>query len=350
MRGNNDDMANGIRMKNILIIRRDNIGDLVCTTPLIEGVKKAYPDANVYLLINSISQDVIKNNPHIHRTYIYKKAKHRAKNQTALGVYLERAAIFIKLRTIHFDAAILANPTPCNYSLRMARLAGVKNIIGADLGNKKIIHPYSEADFSGKHQVEKTFSYLKSITQENIPIPEVKVFPDSGELLLAKQKREELLPDCNYIYGVHVSSRSPKRRWSLEHYAEIINRMTAGNDHGVLIFWSPQGTLSPDDIGDQARAEQLIELCANERVALYPTASVRELIGGFAQCNTILCSDGGQMHLASALQKNLVVFFGDTDKEAWHPWSGQYRIMQTLSGECMDVAVDDVWAALQAIR
>src|SRR5471032_2198246 len=309
MRGNNDDMANGIRMKNILIIRRDNIGDLVCTTPLIEGVKKAYPDANVYLLINSISQDVIKNNPHIHRTYIYKKAKHRAKNQTALGVYLERAAIFIKLRTIHFDA-----------------------------------------DFSGNHQVEKTFSYLKSITQENIPIPEVKVFPDSGELLLAKQKREELLPDCNYIYGVHVSSRSPKRRWSLEHYAEIINRMTAGNDHGVLIFWSPQGKLSPDDIGDQARAEQLIELCANERVALYPTASVRELIGGFAQCNTILCSDGGQMHLASALQKNLVVFFGDTDKEAWHPWSGQYRIMQTLSGECMDVAVDDVWAALQAIR
>lgn len=337
-------------MKNILIIRRDNIGDLVCTTPLIEGVKKAYPDANVYLLINSVSQDVIKNNPYIHRTYIYKKAKHRAKNQSALGVYLERAAIFIKLRAIRFDAAILANPTPCKYSLRMARLAGVKKIIGADLGDKNITDPYSETDFSGKHQVEKAFSYLKSISQDNIPIPEVKVFPDSDELLFAKQKRETLLPESDDIYGVHISSRSPKRRWSLENYAEIIQRLTADNHRGVLIFWSPQGTLSPDDIGDQARAEQLIKLCSNDRVALYPTGSVRELLGGFAQCSTILCSDGGQMHLASALQKNLVVFFGDTDSDAWHPWSGKYKIMQTPSGECMDVSVDEVWQSLVEMK
>lgn len=47
-------------MKNILIIRRDNIGDLVCTTPLIEGVKIAYPDAKVYLLINKVSQTLLK--------------------------------------------------------------------------------------------------------------------------------------------------------------------------------------------------------------------------------------------------------------------------------------------------
>jgi len=337
-------------MKNILIIRRDNIGDLVCTTPLIEGIKKAYPSANIHLLINSVSQDVVKNNPFIYRTYVYKKAKHRAKNQTALGVYLQRAAIFIKLRTIRFDAAILANPAPCHYSLRMARLAGVKNIIGADLGNKNITTSYLVSDFSGKHQVEKTFSYLKAISSEHIDIPDVKVFPDAEELFAAKEKRDKLLSECDPIYGVHISSRSPNRRWSLENYAEIIRRMTAGNKSGVFIFWSPQGALSPDDIGDQARAEKLMALCGNERVALYPTGSVRELIGGFAQCQTILCSDGGQMHLASALQKNLVVFLGDTNKDAWHPWSGKYTIMQTPSGECMDISTDEVWESILAIR
>jgi len=334
-------------MKNILIIRRDNIGDLVCTTPLIEGVKKAYPEANVYLLINTVSQDVIKNNPFIYRTYIYKKAKHRTKNQTALGVYLERAAIFLKLRTIHFDAAILANPTPCKYSLRMAKLAGVKNIIGADSGMSGITTAYSEADFSGKHQVEKTFSFLSAITKENIAIPEVKVFPDTKETVAAALKCERLLPDCTSIYGIHISSRSLKRRWSPENYAEIIKKIVAENSHnGVLIFWSPQGTLSPDDIGDQARADKLMQLCVSKPVALYPTSSVRELISGFAQCHTILCSDGGQMHLASALNKKLVVLFGDTDQESWHPWSGEYRILQTPSGECMDVSVEQVWQSL----
>lgn len=336
-------------MKNILIIRRDNIGDLVCTTPLIEGVKKAYPNANVYLLINTVSQDVVKNNPFIYRTYIYKKAKHRSKNQTALGVYLERTKIFLKLRTIHFDAAILANPTPCKYSLRMAKLAGVKNIIGADCGVPGISHPFGKEDFNGKHQVEKTFSYLSAITSENISIPQVNVFPEEHELTDAKEKYAALLPHAKTVYGVHISSRSPKRRWSPENYAEIIRRLTEDKDAGVLIFWSPQGTLSPDDIGDRVRADRLIELCASRQVALYPTRSIRELIGGFAQCEIILCSDGGQMHLASALHKNLVVLFGDTDIDAWHPWSGKYRILQTPSGECMDVSVGDVWQSFIAV-
>lgn len=117
----------------------------------------------------------------------------------------------------------------------------------------------------------------------------------------------------------------------------------------MLIFWSPQGTLAPDDIGDQQRAEQLLALCQNERVALYPTASVRELLGGFDLCDRVLCSDGGQMHLAAALNKDMVVFFGDTDKASWHPWTGRHHILQSESGHCEDVSVDEVWQKMQAL-
>lgn len=73
------DFADRLGMKNILIIRRDNIGDLVCTTPLIEGVKIAYPDAKVYLLINKVSQDVVKNNPHLEKVFVYKRPSTRRK-------------------------------------------------------------------------------------------------------------------------------------------------------------------------------------------------------------------------------------------------------------------------------
>ncbi|HED2337771.1 TPA: glycosyltransferase family 9 protein [Serratia liquefaciens] len=337
-------------MKNILIIRRDNIGDLVCTTPLIEGVKIAYPDAKLYLLINKVSQDVVKNNPHLEKVFVYKKAKHKAKNETTLGVYFERLMIFLQLRKIKFDAAILANPVPCKYSLRLAKMAGVSNIIGADLGTPGIHHPFRKANFSGKHQVEHTFSYLSAITEQSIPIPPVRVFLTAEERQQAAQRLQASLPSVERICAVHISSRSPKRRWPIERYAEIINRLLAEPNTGVLIFWSPQGTLTPDDIGDQKRAEQLLALCQNERVALYPTASVRELLAGFDLCDRVLCSDGGQMHLAAALNKDMVVFFGDTDKESWHPWSGRYHILQTESGDCIDVPVDDVWEKIQAFN
>ncbi|CAI1839108.1 Lipopolysaccharide core heptosyltransferase rfaQ [Serratia quinivorans] len=337
-------------MKNILIIRRDNIGDLVCTTPLIEGVKIAYPDAKLYLLINKVSQDVVKNNPHLEKVFVYKKAKHKAKNETTLGVYFERLMIFLKLRKIKFDAAILANPVPCKYSLRLAKMAGIGNIIGADLGTPDIHHPFRKENFSGKHQVEHTYSYLSAITDQRIPIPPVQVYLTAEERQQAAQRLQQCLPPVERVFAVHISSRSPKRRWPIERYAEIINRLLAEQNTAVLIFWSPQGTLTPDDVGDQKRAEQLLALCQSERVALYPTASVRELLAGFDLCDRVLCSDGGQMHLAAALNKDMVVFFGDTDKESWHPWSGRYQILQTESGDCIDVSVEDVWQKIQTLN
>ncbi|MFZ4834683.1 glycosyltransferase family 9 protein [Rouxiella sp. Mn2063] len=336
-------------MKNILIIRRDNIGDLVCTMPLIEGVKNAFPDAKVYLLINSVSKDVVKNNPHIEKTFVYKKAKHRAKNQSALSVYLERIGIFLKLRQIRFDAAILANPVPCKYSLRLAKMAGVKNIIGAELDIKGLNYAFKDSDFSGEHQVERTFSYLKAISPLPIPIPGIKVYPDAEELLFARQQKERLLPNCSEIYGVHISNRRPKSRWPIEYYAEVIKRITKDSNKGVFVFWSPQGTLAPDDVGDQVLAEKISELCGGHQVALYPTASVRELIGGFSLCRMILCSDGGQMHLASALEKDTVVFFGETDPAAWRPWSGNTHILKPATGESSDISVDEAWEAISTM-
>lgn len=337
-------------MKNILIIRRDNIGDLVCTTPLIEGVKLAHPDANLYLLINKVSQDVVRYNPHIKKVFVYKKAKHKAKHETTLGVYFERLMIFLQLRKIRFDAVILANPVPCKYSLRLAKMAGAKNIIGADLGTREIHHPFKADDFHGVHQVEQTYSYLSALTQKTIPIPPVRVYLGKEEQQTAEQRVKTLLPASKHIYAVHFSNRRVKSRWPLEHYAEIIRRLTAEPQNSVLIFWSPQGTLAPDDIGDEERAKQLLALCQGSNVALYPTHSIRELLAAFDLCDLVLCSDGGQMHLAAALHKNQVVFFGETDQEHWHPWSGNYQVLQSGSGNCADISVEQVWQCLEVMK
>ena len=37
----------------ILIVRRDNIGDLICTTPLISALRRRYPRAHLAALANT---------------------------------------------------------------------------------------------------------------------------------------------------------------------------------------------------------------------------------------------------------------------------------------------------------
>ena len=49
----------------ILIIRRDNIGDLICTTPLFEAIRRQYPQAYIAALVNSYNAPAIHGNPHL---------------------------------------------------------------------------------------------------------------------------------------------------------------------------------------------------------------------------------------------------------------------------------------------
>jgi len=61
----------------VLVIRRDNIGDLVCTTPLISALRKRYPGGHVAALVNTYNEAVLARNPDVDAVYAYEKGKHR---------------------------------------------------------------------------------------------------------------------------------------------------------------------------------------------------------------------------------------------------------------------------------
>ena len=61
----------------ILILRRDNIGDLVCTTPLIDALRARYPRAWLGALVNTYNADVLAGNPALDEVFVYEKLKHR---------------------------------------------------------------------------------------------------------------------------------------------------------------------------------------------------------------------------------------------------------------------------------
>src|SRR5512135_1072252 len=106
---------------SFVVIRRDNIGDLVCTTPLIHALRERYPRARLCVLVNSYNRPVVENNPDIDEVYAYTKAKHRAPGQSVLGVYRDRLLLMRELRRQNFDYAIIAGPHFLPRVLRLAR-------------------------------------------------------------------------------------------------------------------------------------------------------------------------------------------------------------------------------------
>src|SRR4051812_41135592 len=54
------------RMK-ILVIKRDKIGDLLLTTPMLAHLKASRPQAEIQLLANDYNAWVVAGNPHVDR-------------------------------------------------------------------------------------------------------------------------------------------------------------------------------------------------------------------------------------------------------------------------------------------
>src|SRR5262249_48936101 len=102
--------ASSGRHPRILVIRRDNIGDLVCTTPLLAALRERYPTGYIAALVNTYNRAVLDRNPSIDVVYAYEKGKHRAAGRSLLSVYGDRIRLLLALRREKFDYAILATP------------------------------------------------------------------------------------------------------------------------------------------------------------------------------------------------------------------------------------------------
>lgn len=114
----------GGKRPRILVIRRDNIGDLVCTTPLLAALRERYPAGHIAALVNTYNRAVLDGNPDVDAVYAYEKGKHRAPARSLLSVYADRFRLIMSLRREKFDYAILATPGFAALSLRLARLVG----------------------------------------------------------------------------------------------------------------------------------------------------------------------------------------------------------------------------------
>lgn len=74
----------------VLVVRRDNIGDLVCTTPLFTALRRRYPQAWIGALVNSYNAPVLERNPDVNEVFAYTKLKHLEKGASALATLRSR--------------------------------------------------------------------------------------------------------------------------------------------------------------------------------------------------------------------------------------------------------------------
>jgi heptosyltransferase III len=315
--------------QRILVVRRDNIGDLVCTTPLFSALRGRFPQAWIGALVNSYNATVLDRNPDLDEVIVYDKLKHLDAGQSALGALARRLASLWRLRRRGLDCIVLATPQFVPRTLTLARLLTPRRIVALD----------ANTELSG-HEVERVFAIARPLGIDG-PIPPLKVVPDPALV----GRAAAVFPAGRRRVAVQISTRRPAQQWPAQRFAELIERLHASGAHSMLL-WSPGPANHPRHPGDDEKAAAVMRMVGAKATA-YTAGPLAELIGALAACEAVITPDGGAMHLAAALHKPIVCFFGDMPPERWRPWGTPHRVLRPESRKALDITVD---AAMSAFR
>jgi ADP-heptose:LPS heptosyltransferase len=337
-----------VRKTKILVIRRDNIGDLVCTTPFIHAVRQGLPDSRIDALVTSYNAAVVLGNPDLDNVYTYTKAKHRGESgQGIIDVHLQKLRLLFGLRREKYDYVILANVGFSPRPLRLASWIAPRHIVGFVEPRtrwSRILDLGVPPDNVPRHQVEGLFRLLAPLGITGTPGP-ARVFPDPARVQSVRQRLAVAAGNSRTL-AVHLSSRLPRQRWPADRFAALIQKLYS-EDHELrfALFWSPGSETNAMHPGDDEKALQVLTATQGLPVTAFPTGTLDELIAGLSICDAMICSDGGAMHIAAALGKPMVCFFGNSDSTHWHPWAVPYVLLQPTSRDVGDISVDEAHAA-----
>ena len=340
------------RPKKILIIRRDNIGDLVCTTPAIAALRKHFPDAEIGALVNSYNAEVLRGNPNVDHVFVYQKLKHAGNLASRFKALTRRLNLIKQLRRWKPDITILAKASYDRHGLSFARQIGAKNIIGyvpeseaiaKGLPNIRLETP----DFVALHEVEAVAGLLLPLGVADT-MGSIQVYPDPDEAAAIQQKISEA--ECRI--ALHISAREPERRWGNDNFIALTNHILQTQpETQILLFWSPGKVDDPLHPGDDEAAAQLIRAVQSNRLVPMPTQNLTELIAALSFCDIFIGTDGGAMHLAAALNKKVLAMFENKPDKLhhWYPWQVANKVVHGAAPEISSIPLDTVLAALTAL-
>lgn len=335
-------------LKSVLFIRRDNIGDLVCTTPAIRALRIKYPKAHIGVLVNSYNAGVLEGNPDVDEVFIYEKGKHSGKSIFSLA--FDNISLMRRIRQRRFEVAI-----GCSYSYqkRLARytfFTGAPKRIGfVPQGSGLPWLSYNCGVAESKvpiHEVEAMMALLSPLGVAD-PAPPLFMRPDPVEV--ERVRRLMGIKETGQGRGpvvFHISSRRPKNRWPKESFKALGERIGAVLGLKIMLLWSPGSASNPLHPGDDEDAAWIATSMRPAPFA-YRTTNLGELTAAMSLASLVVSLDGGAMHIAAALGKPLLTVWGSTEQKRWRPWGVPSVVLQGPDGSASSVSVEEAFSAFK---
>ncbi len=340
------------QVRRILVVRNDNLGDLLCTTPGLRALRRRFPSAYIAVLVPEHCRGVLFGNPDIDEVITYAKAKHRRHGTTA-GAWWQMLRMFRGIWSRRFDLAISMRQrfSPhaawLVYASRAPWRLGNRPPAQEPLGFFLNVGAPQPEPHEARHEVDAVLGILRPLHVPPVPRRLVLCVEPAAQQRVGRRLAERGIGPDARLALVHISNRRPTSRWSLDRFAAVTEALAEQHGFRVLLNWAPGDASNPLFPGDDALVQDLLRLL-RVPVETWETSTLEDFIATVRRSQFVFSTDGGLMHFAAAFDVPQVVVFGKTPVEGWRPCSSVARALQR-GREAANVQVGEVLQAIQAL-
>jgi ADP-heptose:LPS heptosyltransferase len=330
-------------LERVLVVRPDNLGDVLLAGPAIAALRAAAPRARLDLLASPAGAPAAALLPEVDEVVVARVSWQRIET-TAEPPDTDLVA---RLGERHYDAAVVLtsfsqSPWPAGYALQRAGVP-VRAGTSKEFGGTALTH-WVPAPDDGLHQVDRALHLLARLGVAPGDQRLHARVPTAARAAALAALAGALAPDVPYAVVLPGAS-CPARRWPAGRF-RTANALLAGNGLPVVV----SGAAAERDLVDAVASG------VPGVTALAGALDVPGLAGLLSGALVAVTNNSGGMHLADAVGTPVVALFAGTeDEDQFRPRSVSAAVLRVptwcspcrqfrcpFALECLDVAPEDV--------
>jgi ADP-heptose:LPS heptosyltransferase len=313
----------------LVVIRRNRLGDMICTLPLLEALRREFPQAHLAVACEAAGAPIAQACAAVDETIVLATGGLRWWTLWKNARRLRR-----------FDWVIAAKG---GFDRRLARLAkwtGAARRIGFDREPSAFYtDPVAPPENPQEHQVETLLKLLAPLgISASFSTHPILALPDRARALAEKILSAPPFSTSTRFVLINISSTS-RLRFQPADFLELTRRLLAATDFAIGFVAAP---------ADQPQARELAARARSARVSAVATPGPLELAALLERTLLFLTPEGGAAHLAAATRTATVVLWSEGPFDKWRSRGEKQVFVQAGLTEPI-VPVDRVWAAMEPL-